>query len=60
MVQNIPYFRNLEEYIIKEIVYLLRPKRYEAGTLIVQRGDEVDQVFLLKSGSIVVEVPNGL
>jgi CRP-like cAMP-binding protein len=57
MVKNVPYFRNLDNYIIQEIVYLLRPKRYEAGQLIVQRGDEVDQIFLLKTGCIVVEVP---
>ena len=58
MVKNIPYLRNLDGYIIQEIVYLLRPKRYEAGTIIVQRGDEVDQIYLLKSGCIVVEVPD--
>ena len=57
MVKNIPYFRNLDNHILQELVYLLRPKRYEAGTLIVQRGDEVDQVYLLKTGCIIVEVP---
>lgn len=57
MVQNIPYFRKLDNHIIQEIVYKLRPKRYETGTLIVQRGDEVDQIFLLKTGSITIEVP---
>lgn len=57
MLKNIPYFRNLDNYIIQELVYLLRPKRYEAGTLIVQRGDEVDSIYLLKTGCIVVEVP---
>ena len=57
MVKNIPYFRNLEDYLIKEIVYLLKPKRYEAGSLIVQRGDDIEEIFLLKSGCIVVEVP---
>ena len=35
MVKNIPYFRKLDDYIIQEIVYLLKPKRYEAGTNIV-------------------------
>lgn len=58
MVKNIPYFRTLGDYIIQEIVYLLKPKRYEAGSLIVQRGDEVDQIYLLKAGCIVVEIPD--
>jgi hypothetical protein len=57
MVKNIPYLKDLKDYIIQEIIYLLKPQRYEAGTLIVQRGDEVDQIFLLKAGCIVVEVP---
>ena len=58
MVKNIPYFRNLGDYIIQEIIYLLKPKRYEAGSLIVQRGDEVEQIYLLKAGCIVVEIPD--
>ena len=35
MVKNVPPFRNLSDHIIKELVYLLSPKRYEAGQLIV-------------------------
>jgi len=31
MVKNIPYFRKLDNNLIREIVFLLRPKRYEAG-----------------------------
>lgn len=31
MVKNIPYFRKLDDHIIREIVFKLRPKRYEAG-----------------------------
>ena len=57
MVQNVPYFRQVEDYIIYELVNYLKPKRYEAGTLIVTRGDMIDEIFLLKSGSIIVEVP---
>jgi len=38
-------------------VYLIRPKRYESGSYIVQRGDDVDSIFMLKSGCITVEVP---
>ena len=35
MIKNVPYFRKIEDYIIHELVNFLKPKRYEAGTLIV-------------------------
>lgn len=57
MVRNIPYFRNIDSHILYEIMYMLKPKLYEAGSLIVAAGDEVNDVYLLRSGSIVVEVP---
>ena len=42
---------------MNEIVYMLKPKIYEAGSIIVAAGDEVNDVYLLRSGSITVEVP---
>ena len=57
MVKNIPFFRNVDSHIIHEIVYMLKPKIYEAGSVIVRSGDEVNDVYLLRSGSITVEVP---
>ena len=36
---------------------MLNPKIYEAGSVIVSRGDEVNDVYLLGTGAIVVEVP---
>mmetsp|Transcript_15111 Transcript_15111/g.10591 ORF Transcript_15111/g.10591 Transcript_15111/m.10591 type:complete len:87 (+) Transcript_15111:1938-2198(+) len=57
MIRNICYFYNLEPHIIEEIVYLMKPMQYEAGTLIVKRGDNVDSILLLKAGRITVEVP---
>mmetsp|Transcript_115748 Transcript_115748/g.160608 ORF Transcript_115748/g.160608 Transcript_115748/m.160608 type:complete len:87 (+) Transcript_115748:187-447(+) len=57
MIRNICYFKSLELHIIEEIVYLMKPMQYEAGTLIVKRGDNVDNIMLLKAGKISVEVP---
>lgn len=57
MIRNIPYFRNVDNNIINEIMYLLKPKVYEAGSLIVTAGDEVNNIYLLRTGSITVEVP---
>lgn len=35
----------------------MKPKRYEAGQVIVKRGDTVDCIMLLKAGEIIVEIP---
>ena len=58
MIKNIPYFRKLDDSIIEDIVYLMKPRRYEAGTSVVKRGDAIDHILLLKSGEITVEVPS--
>jgi hypothetical protein len=58
MIRNVPYFTKLNDKIIEEITYLLKPKRYEAGTVIVKRGDAIDTLLFLKSGEIVIEVPH--
>ena len=57
MIKNVPYFRKVDDAIIEDISYLMKPKRYEAGTVIVKRGDIVDSIMLLKCGEIVIEVP---
>ncbi len=57
MVRNIPYFRCLDDLLADEIVQCLKPKRYEIGTDIVKRGDNVDQITLLKAGQIDVLLP---
>ena len=51
-VKNIPYFRTVNEKIIQEVVYMLTPKIYEAGSIILRRGDEINEVYLLGSGAI--------
>lgn len=58
MVKNIPFFRQIDNSVIQLIVYLLRPRFYDKGSLIVKQGDEVSEIFLLRSGSIVVEIPD--
>ena len=50
MIRNIPYFRLLDDILADEIVQCLKPRRYEAGTDIVKRGDNIDQIMLLKAG----------
>lgn len=57
MIKNTPYFRNLDNDIIDEIVYLLRPNRYDPGTTIIKYGDITDKIHYLKQGEINVSIP---
>ena len=57
MVKNVPYFKNLDEEIIEEIVYLLKPHRYDFLTTIIKFGDITNQIHFLKSGEIEVTIP---
>lgn len=57
MIRNTPYFRNLEDDIIDEIVYLLRPNRYDPGTTIIKYGDITSKIHYLKQGEIDVTIP---
>jgi CRP-like cAMP-binding protein len=58
MVKNIPFFRQIDDFVVQLVVYLLRPRFYDKGSLIVKQGDEVNEILLLRSGSIVVEIPD--
>ncbi len=57
MITNVPYFKNMSEAIIQELVYLLKPTKYDSNMLVVKRGDSTDKIFFLKAGIVDVEVP---
>ena len=57
MIRNIPYFKNLSDEIVQDIISFMRPRRYDAGTTIVKHGDKLDCIMLLKTGLIDVFVP---
>ena len=57
MIKNVPYFRNLDADIIEEIVYLLKPHRYDFLTTIVKYGDITDKIHFLARGKIDVTIP---
>ena len=57
MISNVPYFSKLSDAVLQELVYLLKPTRYDQDMLIVKRGDSSDKIFFLKAGVIDVEVP---
>lgn len=57
MISNVPYFKHLSEAVITELVYLLKPTRFDPNMLVVKRGDSTDKIYFLKAGLIDVEVP---
>jgi CRP-like cAMP-binding protein len=57
MIRNVPYFRNIDDNLANEIAFLMKPKRYEEGSVVVKRGDNVNTIMLLKAGEIEVLVP---
>lgn len=57
MIKNTPYFRNLDDDIIDEIVYLLKPNRYDPGTIVIKYGDITSKIHYLKQGEIIVTIP---
>ncbi len=48
MIKNVPYFKTLDDDIIEEIVYLLKPLRYDFLTTIIKYGDITDKIHFLK------------
>jgi len=57
MIRNIPYLKDVSDAIVNDILYLMKPKRYNAGMMINKTGDNVSDIMLVKSGYIAVEVP---
>jgi len=53
-IKNVPFFRNLNDDTIQEISYLMNTKIYFPHSLIVQRGDVLTDIYIIKEG--VVEV----
>ena len=57
MIKNVPYFRGLSDDIIENIVYLLKPHRYDQDTTIIKYGDITDKIHFVKEGEIDVSIP---
>jgi len=48
MIRSVPYFRHLDDEIIEEIVYLLKPHRYDANSSIIKYGEITEKIHFLK------------
>lgn len=52
-----PYFRDLDDELIQELIYLMRPQKQDPNTLLIKRGDGSDKIYFLKYGKVDIEVP---
>ncbi len=55
-VAAFPLFGPLSEDDSAALTPLLRPRRYEAGRVVAQRGDRAEEVFLVTSGQLRISV----
>ena len=59
MVAQVPLFSHLDAGSIAELVGILRSRSVPAGTTIIRKGDRGDAMYLIASGSVVVDSPSG-
>lgn len=59
MVAQVPLFARLDAGSIAELVSILKSRSVPAGTTIIRKGDRGDAMYLIASGSVVVDSPGG-
>lgn len=55
-MKNVPAFNSLPESHIKEAMQAASVRRYEAGEILIQKGDFDNQVFFLVFGSLSIAI----
>lgn len=58
MVARVPIFSDFEASTIAEIIKHLKSQTFEAGEVIVRRGDAARCMYIVASGNVRVEFPN--
>jgi voltage-gated potassium channel len=59
MVAQVPLFARLDASSIAELVGILKARSVPGGTTIIRKGDRGDAMYLIASGSVVVDSPGG-
>jgi voltage-gated potassium channel len=59
MVAQVPLFSRLDASSIAELVGILKARSVPGGTTIIRKGDRGDAMYLIASGSVVVDSPGG-
>jgi len=52
MLRSIPYFRKCSNEELSSLAYILKPKQYEAGSIIVKHNEAINSILLVASGKI--------
>ena len=60
MVARVPLFMKLDAREIADVAKLLRSHAYEAGSIIVRRGDHGDSMYFITAGQVEVATASGL
>ena len=59
LLGNFSIFRSLDEYNLRDIVSLLKLKKFPRGAIIIKKGDQAKHLFIILSGAVDVLDDNG-
>ena len=59
LLQNFSIFRSIDEYNLRDIISLLKLKKYSKGTTIIKKGDPAKNLYIILSGAVDVLDGNG-
>ena len=59
-LSNFSIFRSLDEYNLRDIISLLKLKKYSKGTIILKKGQPAQHLFIILSGAVDVLDENGV
>ncbi len=56
IIAKVPFFQGIGAEIIAEVAWLLRPRDYPAGTVVVRRGERGDCMYFIATGEVEIRV----
>jgi voltage-gated potassium channel len=59
MVARVPLFSRLDAAVISDLVAVLKARTVYAGSVIIRKGEEGDAMYLIASGAVEVDAPDG-
>ena len=54
LLGNFSIFRSLDEYNLRDIISLLKLKKYPKGAIVIKKGDQARNLFIILSGAVDV------
>lgn len=59
LVARVPLFSRLDAAVISDLVAVLKARTVYAGSVIIRKGEEGDAMYLIASGAVEVDAPDG-